>query len=450
MKYRYLFLALATVLVAGCKTTRTTNYTWEDIKITPEKQEEKPKETYQFYPTQANTAIVNWNPMDYKFEEGNKHYMDYYKHAAPSSSESAGCSSWRNGDFHGRNLDWYQANYGCLVIRMPKGGDAEHASVALLNGNKTITRDFIKRGVLTEEQKKFLPCLVVDGINDAGVAVNINIVPHDPARKYVGNDEGDLSSQCVVRYILDKADNVNEAIKLLSSRVIQQSIVGVAGDETHYMISDPSQTAVVEFINKQMKVIYYTKREGGFFSTNGNPAIMTNLYNYAVEKYGFGNKAMFEEFPYGEGVERLNTIKEQYVSAKLSVEDNLKIAKSVWYFDNFITKRTPWYSENGQSDACGKDADGWWYKPQGKDGETKRAANYEECMKKLYGELMPSYWSDYAAAYGDKDDPHAEGNDFWETSHSVIYDVNNKIGYLYPFENRYQTDKYPCIELRIP
>lgn len=43
MKYRYLFLALATVLVAGCKTTRTTNYTWEDIKITPEKQEEKPK-----------------------------------------------------------------------------------------------------------------------------------------------------------------------------------------------------------------------------------------------------------------------------------------------------------------------------------------------------------------------------------------------------------------------
>lgn len=423
-----------------------------DDEPTPQPQ---PKDTYKFLATQAHTAIVNWDPSDYRFEEGNKYYMDYYLEAAKKKEkeeqESMGCSSWRNGSFHGRNLDWYQADFGCLVIRMPKGGDAEHASVALLNGNKVVTRDFIKAGVLTAEQKKYLPCVVVDGINDAGVAVNINIVPHDPARIYHNNTEGNLSSQCVVRYLLDKADNVNEAIELLAGRVVQQSIVKIAGDETHYMISDPTQTAVVEFIDKKMKVTYYTNMNGGYYSPKGNPAIMTNLYDYAIEKYGMGNEAMYDEFPYGMGVERWCTIRDKYAKAAENVEENVKIAQSVWYFDNFMAKKTPWYTENAVSNACGKDAQGWWYDPDLVGNPQVRVANHKECMEQLYDAIMPGYWARYDSKYGKTgEDPHKEGNDFWETSHSVIYDINNKVGYLYPFESRYASAEYPCIELRIP
>ncbi|MDO4216410.1 MAG: linear amide C-N hydrolase [Bacteroidales bacterium] len=422
----------------------------DDDDPTPQPQ---PKNTYQFLQTQAHTAIVNWDPNDYDFEDGNNYYMEYYKKAAEEKEKeegSIGCSSWRNGNFHGRNLDWYQANFGCLVIRMPKGGKVEHASVALLNGNKAVTHDFIEAGVLTAEQKKHLPCVVVDGINDAGVAVNINIVPHDPARIYHKNGEGDLSSQCVVRYLLDKADNVNEAIELLAARVVQQSIVKLAGDETHYMISDPTQTAVVEFIDKQMKVTYYNNMNGGFYSANGNPAIMTNLYDYAIEKYGLGNEAMFDEFPYGMGVERWGTIRDQYPNAAKNVEANLSIAQSVWYFDNFMVKRTPWYTENAVENACGKDANGWWYNPDLKGLVYKRAATHKECMENLYAELMPGYWKEYDETWGKYPDPHFEKNNYWETSHTVIYDVHKKVGYLYPFENRYASPEYPCIELKIP
>lgn len=408
-----------------------------------------PKGTYQFLKTQEHTAIVNWNPEDYDFKGGNEYYMDYYKKA--EEALHGGCSSWRNGSFHGRNLDWNQSNFACLVIRMPKGKGVTHASVSTLNGSKTVTWDFIENGTLTEDQKKYLPCVVVDGINDAGVAVNINIVPHDPQNTYIGNTEGDLSSQCVVRYILDNAGSVQEALDLLDARTIRQSIVGIAGDETHYMISDPKETAVVEFIKREMKVTRYTKQNDGFYSPKGNPAIMTNMYDYAIEKYGFGNEAMFDEFPYGMGVERWGTIREQYASAKKSVEANVLIAKSVWYFDNFMAKKSPWYTENAISAVYGKDAKGWWYKPEGGESDKiVRAATHKEAIEDFYKAFMPPYWEIYAEDYGKLPDPHIGKNDYWETSHSVIYDIDKKKGYLYPFENRYVSSAYPCIELIIP
>ena len=412
------------------------------------KHQPQPNENYEFLHTQEHTAIVNWNPEDYNFEEGNKYYMEYY--AKAEEALKGGCSSWRNGNFHGRNLDWNQADFGCLIIRMPKGENVEHASVATLNGSKTVTWDFINEGTLTPEQKKYLPCVVVDGINDAGVAININIVPHDPAKTYIGNTEGNLSSQCVVRYVLDNADSVDEALTLLSKKEVRQSIVGIAGDETHYMISDPKETAVVEFINKEMKVTRYTSQDDGFYSPKGNPAIMTNMYDYAIEQYGFGNEEMFDEFPYGMGVERWASIKEQYANAKQSIEENFAIAKSVWYFDNFMAKKTAWYTENAVSTVYGKDAEGWWFKPEGAEStEVVRAANHKEAIQGFYDAFMPTYWANYEAKYS-TGDPHKKGNDYWETSHSVIYDVNNKIGYLYPFENRYESSDYPCVELIIP
>lgn len=409
----------------------------------------QPKGTYQFLNTQEHTAIVNWDPKDYNFKDGNTYYMEYY--AKAEEALAGGCSSWRNGNFHGRNLDWNQANFGCLVIRMPKGNGVKHASVSTLNGSKTVSWAFINNGTLTPEQKKYLPCVVVDGINDAGVAVNINIVPHDPQNTFIGKTEGDLSSQCVVRYVLDNAGSVQEALDLLGARTIRQSIVGIAGDETHYMISDPKETAVVEFINREMKVTRYTKQNDGFYSPKGNPAIMTNMYDYAIEQFGFGNEAMFDAFPYGMGVERWGTIRDQYASAKQSVEANVLIAKSVWYFDNFMAKKTPWYTENAISTVYGKDTEGWWYKPEGEGTEkVVRAANHKDAIEGFYQAFMTPYWENYDNTFGKMADPHVDKNAYWETSHSVIYDVDKKMGYLYPFENRYVSSEYPRIELLIP
>ena len=398
---------------------------------------------YQMVEVQKNTVKVLWNPEDYNFEDGNRYWTKYFADKSEEPFSAGACSSWRNGSFHGRNLDWYQADYGCMIIQMPKGGNVKHASVSLLNSSSTVTQAFLNNGVISAEHRAFLPCTVVDGINDAGIAININIVPYDGKNSFI-QEEGNLSSQCVVRYVLDNAGSVKEAIQLLEGRKIRQSIAKMAGDETHYMISGKDTTAVVEFKNKEMKVTYfYQKGEEGCFSTKGNPAIMTNLYDCDLEEYGLSTPEFFEHSPYAMGIERWNTIKDQYPTAKKDVEANFKIAQSVWYFKNFMADKTLWYSENAIPSSWGKE-DGKWYFAI---GEVKTyVADCPAAQVGFWNAFMPAYWAEYEKEYGNEPDPHLKGNYFWETSHSVVYDLNNKKGYLVPFENFYAKSK-PSLEV---
>lgn len=395
---------------------------------------------YRFETLQPNTAQVLWNPADFDFEAGNAYYLEHFAEMEQAIA-TPGCSSWRNGRFHGRNLDWYQADYGCLILQMPKGGKVKHASVALLNASSAVTQQFVADGILSEQDRRMLPCAVVDGINDAGVAININIVPHTPGNAYI-TDEGDLSSQCVVRYVLDNAGSVDEAISLLAARKIRQSIVELAGDETHYMISDAEGTAVVEFDCGEMTVTRFASTPEGCFSPAGNPAIMTNLYDFCVERYGLNTPEFFEHSPYGMGAERWTTIRDQYSRAALSAEDNLRIAESVWYFKNFMADKTEWISENAVPTAWGHDAEGWFFFDH---GTRVACADCPAAQRGFWDAFMPGYWAEYESRYGQLDDPHVKGNTFWETSHTVVYDLREKKGYLCPFENFYSADGQPIV-----
>lgn len=399
-------------------------------------------------PVQENTSTVLWNPEVYDFEAGNQFVKSHFEALGNNiNSLAAGaCTSWRNGQFQGRNLDWYQANYGCLIVQMPKGGNVKHASVSTINSNTTVTQDFIKQGVLTDEMRKVLPATAIDGINDAGVAININIVPHQPGDHYI-DKEGDLCCTCVVRYVLDNAGSIAEAVDLLKARKISQSIVALAGDEAHYMISNADSTIVVEFPQGEMQVIYFTKNEKGWYSPNGNPAIMANFYDYAAEQYEVGSEEFYNYHPTAMGVERWQSVKAQYDNAKIDVASNFAIAQSVWYFKHLMTDKSLWYTDNAVAGSgYGKDEQGWYYMTQ---GQRVDVANAQEAMHGYWNANMEDYWKEYADKYGQLDDPHVAGNMFWETSHSVIYDIQNKKGYLYPFENFYSRNGEP-IEIALP
>lgn len=422
----FAFIAMATVC---CKKNVTPDY-------------------YQMVPIQDNTALAVWNPDEFDFETGNQEILAKYGALEERKiKESAGaCTSWRSHDFHGRNLDWYQANYGCLIIQMPKGKNVKHANVALANSNTTITQDFIKAGgKVAEELRNIIATSVVDGINDAGVVININIVPYQPGDKYIGA-EGDLCSQSVARYVLDNAGSVEEAIELLRGKKVRQSIVALAGDQTHYMISDPSETAVVEWNNGEMTVTTYSKQENGWFSANGNPAIMTNFFDFAGEIHPVGSEEFYNLHPTAMGVERWFSVKEQLPTAENTVEANFAIGQSVWYFKGLMTDKKPWYTDNAVAGTgYGKDEKGWYYVIDGKRVDVK---NSTEAMQGYWANNMESYWATYEKEFGVMDDPHVASNKYWETSHTVVYDINNKVGYLYPFENAYNKTGEP-IELTI-
>lgn len=431
-----ILVSVAVFIIASCSKPKTV--------VAP-----SPTTYFEMMKVLDNTSIVLWDPSVFDFEEANKYYLDYYREAEKRQEQtSAGaCTSWRNGNFHGRNLDWYRADYGCLIVQMPKGGKVKHASVGVVNASTTVTQQFLSDGIINDTFRRVLPATVTDGINDAGVSVNVNIVPHQPGDYYIGGDEGNLTSVSVVRYILDNAESVDVAVSLLRDKKIRQSFVVLAGDEMHYMISDSHKTAVVEFPKGKMVVTYYTA-DNDWKSAKGNPAVMTNFYDCAAELHVPNSAEFYNYHPTAMGVERWTTVKNQIDKAAESVEDNFEIAKSVWYFKNLMTDKKLWYSENAvPGGGYGKDEQGWYYMNAAKTRVNAATAN--EAMKGYWNERMDSYWAAYERDYGSMSDPHVKGNSYWETSHTVVYDIENKEGYLYPFENYYNPSDKP-IKLVIP
>lgn len=121
-------------------------------------------------------------------------------------------------------------------------------------------------------------------------------------------------------------------------------------------------------------------------------------------------------------------------------------AKSVWYIKHFMADKSLWYTENAIPIAYGKDAQGWYYM----DGDQRVACDGAQAAQVGYwNAAMEGYWARYEAQFGKLSDPHVKENKFWETSHSVVYDLKAKKGYVMPFENFYSMDGKP-IEFSLP
>ncbi len=172
----------------------------------------------------------------------------------------AGCSSVRNGNFHGRNYDWNYDDTNEYVIHVPAEG-GRHASVGVVSlvSGPDFMADSSKK---PEDMLPYLPYMTLDGINDAHVVVNSNM-SNSTYGPTTGSNPGKprLNGMRVVRAILDNAGSVEEAVKLLQDHDVYMP----AAFDLHYMISDPKETAVVEFINNKMHV-------------DRNARVMTNYY----------------------------------------------------------------------------------------------------------------------------------------------------------------------------
>ena len=230
------------------------------------------------------------------------------------------CSSVRNGNFHGRNYDWfYDENVEFIVHTSAKNG--RHASVGIATMVPGVTVKFADSGLYTDGYK-ILPFRVVDGINDAGVAVNVNVVPFGDRTLTTGtNPDGeDMYFISAIRYVLDYADSVDSAIDLLKSKNIYALNNDKNHEECHFMISDKDKTVVIEFIDNEIVVI-------------DNANIMTNFYLYG------------EKTPHSAGVERFDILRENYDMG--STRDGMiALLKKVWYSQAYNRTTKPfWYSE---------------------------------------------------------------------------------------------------------
>ena len=139
----------------------------------------------------------------------------------------------------GRNFDW--ENCEAMVVEShPENG---YASLS------TVNMDFITQNVgggmvgmaLNLDEVKTLAALYapLDGMNEAGLAVSVNMI-QDSAATWQDREKPDTTTTTAIRLLLDQAGNVVEALELLG----QYDLHGSMGMMIHFAIADSTGRSV--------------------------------------------------------------------------------------------------------------------------------------------------------------------------------------------------------------
>ena len=206
-----------------------------------------------------------------------KHLASGYK-SIPSPAEfdiRPGCTAiqvknrYSDGYLFGRNYDFEPHTMMILKVH-PKDGYKSVSSV----DTTFITGAFGKAGKLLPMSliKKFALYLPVDGMNEKGLAFSVNMIADDVI---IEQDRGKTRQIIVtaVRTMLDKAANVNEAIRILENCDMRSW----KGFFCHLAIADADGKSIAaEYIDNRLVI-------------NESPVI-TNFYLEKGPKYGIGTE----------------------------------------------------------------------------------------------------------------------------------------------------------------
>ena len=178
----------------------------------------------------------------------------------------------------GRNFDWNTCE-AMVVEAHPENG---YASLS------TVNMDFITQNVgggmvgmaLSLDEVRTLAALYapLDGMNEAGLAVSVNMI-QDNAAIEQNTDKPDITTTTAIRLLLDRAGNVDEALELLG----QYDLHGSMGMMIHFAIADSTGRSVaVEYVENEMIVT--------------ETPVLTNFYLAEGEKQGIGTEQSHERY----------------------------------------------------------------------------------------------------------------------------------------------------------
>ena len=175
-----------------------------------------------------------------------------------------GCSSVRTGGFLSRNFDFPFDDRAEFVVKMSAGKD-RFASVGVAQVGTNLTEEIVTSGKPEYSARyKWLPGATVDGINEHGVACNINVVNGDPQTSgwHTNETSEAIHPLAAVRWILDHATNAQHGAECIAANI---RFPQDWSQNYHYMVADERETWIVE--------------NGGAHKV-GEPAVMTNFSLY--------------------------------------------------------------------------------------------------------------------------------------------------------------------------
>lgn len=178
----------------------------------------------------------------------------------------------------GRNFDW--ENCEALVVEShPENGYASLSTVNMNFISQNLGGGMVGMALNLDEVKTLAALYApLDGMNEAGLAVSVNMIQDDAVIEQ-DTDKPDITTTTAVRLLLDKAGNVDEALELLG----QYDLHGSMGMMIHFAIADSTGRSVaVEYVDNEMTVI--------------KTPVLTNFYLAEGEKQGIGTQQSHERY----------------------------------------------------------------------------------------------------------------------------------------------------------
>lgn len=332
----------------------------------------------------------------------------YCEQFMPDSTVGA-CSSVRNGNFYGRNYDWFYNNQRSFIVKcLPYAG--RHGSIGIAQAPMWVQPDKILSEKY-DENFEVIPFLTVDGINDAGVVCNDNVAPIGD-KGYTTGTNAKKRSMCgimMIRYILDYANSARHAVDLFDKVNIFNIYGDKVQDELHFMVADTTGTYIIEFINNEKHVM--SDLDDEFDMIPNNLPIMTNFH---LTDFDGETKTGFEIggidpsettlTAHACGVERYNILRDNYEMA-IDVPTMFELMHKVRYSNAYDDSIEPyWYSELVGIGKDGKDYTIYLDKSEYANAKEKFIQKYQTRTR--------------------------EKGDTWHTVHNTVYDIENKKMYL--------------------
>lgn len=158
-----------------------------------------------------------------------------------------------------------------IIKTEPENGYASVsvANISIMGYGENSRPDSLLNSIMTLAT----PYTVMDGMNEKGFSIGVLII-EDVATNQTGKDLS-MTTTSAIRYMLDKAATVEEAIALFENMNMNAS----SNISYHFQIADASgDSAIIEYLGNDLSVI----RKG-----EGTPMALTNFI-VSEEKYGFG------------------------------------------------------------------------------------------------------------------------------------------------------------------
>jgi hypothetical protein len=221
-------------------------------------------------------------------------------------------------ELFGRNFDW-AAHIALLIFVHPRVG---YSSVAMCNVGAGLgyETDRALGDPRNEDALLRSQLFPFDGMNERGVAMSLMAVassspPSDPRKQTVSNF-------VLIRLVLDRARNVDEATRLIRGYNWDFSDMSV-----HYLIADAAgDSAVVEFVDRDVKVIRGERNVGFQVCTNNNLSDMekAGLHMPHVANFPFDGTLGATVWRYAKVYESLNG-----KAGKITMADAMSILEQV-------------------------------------------------------------------------------------------------------------------------